>query len=47
VTYALASLGQKQGESIVLENEGRVWLSSEAEQLNLLPTLAGLRCTLR
>jgi hypothetical protein len=47
VTYALATLGQKQGESIVLENDGSVWLSSEAEQLSALPTLARLRCSLR
>ncbi|MEX2284891.1 MAG: hypothetical protein WEE89_20560 [Gemmatimonadota bacterium] len=47
VTYALTPLGQKQGESIVLENDGSVWLSSEAEQLNALPSLARLRCNLR
>ena len=46
LTYSLAELKEKQGESITLSNDGEVWLTSEAENKKDLPTLAKLTCVL-
>lgn len=46
LTYSLAPLAEKQGESVVLDNDGSIWLTSEAEQKADRPTIAGLKCTL-
>lgn len=46
VTYPLAALREKQGESLTLDDHGRVWLSSEAENPRDKPTLAQLKCAL-
>lgn len=46
VTFDLASLGEAQGESVVLGDDGTVWLSSEAENRNERPSWSRLRCTL-
>jgi hypothetical protein len=46
LTYSLAPLAEKQGESVALSNDGTIWLTSEAEQKKDRPTIAGLKCTL-
>ena len=45
-TFSLTPLAEKQGESLALENDGTLWLSSEAEDPRDLPTLARLKCAL-
>ena len=47
ITHSLVPLAEKQGESITLDNDGTIWLSSEAEREEDVPTLTGLRCTLK
>ena len=44
--FTLAPLAEIQGEALTLDNEGRVWLSSEAEQENRVPTIAQVQCAL-
>ena len=46
ITHSLVPLAEKQGESITLDNDGTIWLSSEAEREDDVPTLIGLRCAL-
>ena len=46
VTYSLASLGEKQGESITLSNDGTLMLTSEAENKKDKPTIGRLSCVL-
>ncbi|HEY0671372.1 MAG TPA: hypothetical protein VGD27_03845 [Longimicrobiales bacterium] len=46
LTFSLAPLKEKQGESVALENDGTVWLTSEAERKRDVPTMASLRCSL-
>jgi hypothetical protein len=46
-TFALGQVAERQGESITLDNDGTVWLTSEAENPRDLPTIARLSCTLR
>lgn len=46
ITYPLAGLREKQGEALTLDNKGRIWLSSEAENPRDKPTLAQLNCKL-
>jgi hypothetical protein len=46
LTYSLTSLGEKQGESITLSNDGTLWLTSEAENRKDKPTIGRLRCVL-
>jgi hypothetical protein len=46
-SFALAPLGEKQGEAIALGDDGTVWLSSEAEDMKDVPTFAKLSCTLQ
>jgi hypothetical protein len=46
VTYSLAPVNEKQGEALTLDDQGRIWLSSEAEDPRDRPTLAQLTCTL-
>ena len=46
LTYSLASLGEKQGESITLSNDGTLWLTSEAENRKDKPTIGRLSCVL-
>lgn len=45
--YSLTALREKQGEAVTLDNEGRVWLSSEAENKKDMPTLLQVACTLQ
>jgi hypothetical protein len=45
VTFDLSSLGQEQGESLVLADDGTAWLSSEAEDGGR-PRWARLKCVL-
>jgi hypothetical protein len=45
-TFSLTPLAEKQGESVALGDDGTLWLSSEAEDVRDLPTLARLKCTL-
>lgn len=45
--YSLTALREKQGEAVTLDNEGRVWLSSEAENKKDTPTLLQVACTLQ
>jgi hypothetical protein len=44
VTHSLAGLAEKQGEALTLDDQGRIWLSSEAENPRDKPTLAQLTC---
>ena len=46
ITHSLTSLAEKQGESISLDDDGTIWLTSEAERSQDEPTLTGLRCDL-
>lgn len=46
IVVDLAPLGQAQGESVVLTDDGTVWLSSEAENDESSPALGSLHCTL-
>lgn len=46
ITFSLEPLAEKQGEAIALDDDGKVWLTSEAEQKKDQPTFAGLQCTL-
>ncbi|HET9438594.1 MAG TPA: hypothetical protein VFO52_00400 [Longimicrobiales bacterium] len=46
LTYSLAPLKEKQGESVALDNDGTVWLTSEAERKRDTPTIASLKCSL-
>src|SRR5690606_16996510 len=41
----LSPLGQDQGESIAIADDGTVWMTSEAENRDSEPTWARLRCT--
>ena len=44
--YSLSSLGEKQGESITLSNDGTLWLTSEAEDPRDKPMIGRLSCVL-
>lgn len=44
--FDLSSLGEVQGEALVLTNDGTVWLSSEADGDEEQPRLSRLRCQL-
>jgi hypothetical protein len=46
IRFSLAELGERQGESVALDDQGAVWSTSEAE-LAGAPTLAKLSCGLR
>ncbi len=46
VAYDLSGFGQMQGESLVLADDGSVWMTSEAESRGSMPTLLGVRCPL-
>ena len=46
IMLSLASLGQKQGESVTLDNDGTLWLTSEAEQNKDRPTIGRVKCVL-
>jgi hypothetical protein len=46
VTYSLRSLGELQGESLTLDDDGTVWVTSEAERKQDRPTIGQLKCTL-
>jgi hypothetical protein len=46
LTVDLGSLGHSQGESLVLDADGAVWVSTEAAKKNDRPLWAHLRCTL-
>ncbi len=46
ITHSLVSLNEKQGESVTLDDDGMVWLTSEAERQRDLPTITALRCVL-
>ena len=46
LSYPLAGLEQKQGESLTLTNNGTIWTTSEAEKSKDVPSLAQLRCAL-
>jgi hypothetical protein len=46
VTHSLVSLAEKQGESITLDDDGTIWMTSEAEREADAPTIVSLRCTL-
>lgn len=46
IVMGLAPLGQAQGESVVLADDGTVWLSSEAANDESSPALGSLRCSL-
>ncbi len=46
ITADLSVLGETQGESIVLSDDGLAWTSSEAENKRAQPRLSGLRCSL-
>jgi len=47
VTRDLRPFGQLQGESIVMADDGTVWLTSEAEDRNAAPSWMQLRCALQ
>ena len=47
LSFALTGLGEKQGESLALGDDGTVWLSSEAENMAEVPTFAKLSCSLQ
>ena len=42
----LSAVGESQGEGVILTDDGTVWLSSEAESNDAMPSLSRLRCTL-
>ncbi|HET7276181.1 MAG TPA: hypothetical protein VFI91_13515 [Longimicrobiaceae bacterium] len=42
----LSPLGEEQGEAVVIDNDGSVWLTSEAGGNNQLPQWSQLSCTL-
>ena len=44
VTFALDPVREKQGEAVTLDDNGRIWMSSEAENKRDKPTLAQLTC---
>lgn len=46
VTFSLVPLGERQGESITLDDDGTLWLTSEAENKKDVPTIARVTCTL-
>lgn len=46
VRVDLTPLGEIQGESLVLSNDGSVWLTSEAEDEGAMPSWSRLQCTL-
>ncbi len=46
ITFSLEPLAEKQGEAVALDDDGKVWLTSEAEQKKDQPTMASLQCTL-
>lgn len=46
VTYSLRPLGEIQGESVSLDDDGTIWVTSEAELKKDLPTIGQLKCTL-
>ena len=46
VTYSLRSLGELQGESVSLDDDGTIWVTSEAERKKDLPTIGQLKCVL-
>jgi hypothetical protein len=46
ITESLTPLAEKQGESIALDNDGTIWMTSEAERMDDEPTMASLRCVL-
>jgi hypothetical protein len=46
VTYSLRSLGELQGESVTLDDDGTIWMTSEAERQQDMPTISQLKCTL-
>lgn len=46
LSFDLTPLRERQGEAVVLTDEGDVWLTSEAGRRRDLPALGRLRCTL-
>ena len=46
ITYSLESVKQTQGEAITLEDDGTLWLTSEAERSRDKPTIASVKCSL-
>ena len=46
ITESLTPLAEKQGESLTLDNDGTVWMTSEAERNEDLPTMTAVRCPL-
>jgi hypothetical protein len=46
ITHSLVSLAEKQGESITLDDDGTIWMTSEAERQADVPTIVSLRCAL-
>jgi hypothetical protein len=46
VTHSLVPLGEDQGEAVTLDNDGMLWLTSEAGRKSDLPTITALRCAL-
>ena len=46
ITYSLETVGQEQGEAITLDDDGTIWLTSEAERARDKPTLARINCAL-
>ena len=42
----LSAVGESQGEGVILTDDGTVWLSSEAESSDAMPSFSRLRCTL-
>jgi hypothetical protein len=47
ITFPLAALREKQGEALTLDDDGQVWMSSEAENPRDKPTLLRLACPLK
>jgi len=46
LAYDLAALGESQGESIVMDDEGTIWMTNEAEARGTMPSWLQLRCPL-
>jgi hypothetical protein len=46
ITHLLRSLGERQGEALTLDDDGTIWVTSEAEQGEHLPTIGQIRCIL-
>lgn len=46
LTYSLLPVGERQGESLALADDGSIWMTSEAERGKDLPTMSRLKCTL-